>query len=96
VQASQPWALAKDPAKRAELETVLAALMRQLARHAIHLAPFMPTKAQELWVQIGGQGEVKDQRFSAVENLDVTGWRVAKGNPLFPKREERSEKGEEK
>jgi methionyl-tRNA synthetase len=85
VQASQPWALAKDPAKRAELETVLAALVRQLARHAIHLAPFMPTKAQELWVQIGGQGEVKDQRFADVETLDVTGWRVAKGASLFPK-----------
>jgi methionyl-tRNA synthetase len=85
VQASQPWALAKDPAKRAELETVLAALVRQLARHAIHLAPFMPTKSQEIWVQIGGQGEVKDQRFANVETLDVTGWRVAKGASLFPK-----------
>jgi methionyl-tRNA synthetase len=89
VQASQPWSLAKDPAKRGELEAVLAALMRQLARHAIHLAPFMPTKAQELWVQIGGSGDVSEQRFTNVASLDVTGWRVAKGSPLFPKREEK-------
>ena len=56
VQSSQPWALAKNPETRAQLESVLAAIMRQLARHAIHLAPFMPTKAQELWEQLGGRG----------------------------------------
>ena len=32
----QPWKLAKDPALRTELETTLAALVRQLARHAVH------------------------------------------------------------
>jgi methionyl-tRNA synthetase len=85
VQSSQPWALAKNPEKRAELETVLAAIVRQLARHAIYLAPFMPDKAQELWQQIGGTGSVNDQRFANVASLDVTGWRVAKGASLFPK-----------
>lgn len=85
VQSSQPWALAKDPSKREELATVLAAITRQLARHAIHLAPFMPTKSQELWTQIGGQGEVSAQRFADAATLDVTGWKVAKGTGLFPK-----------
>jgi methionyl-tRNA synthetase len=82
---NQPWSLAKDPAKRGELESVLAAVIRQLARHAIFLAPFMPTKAQELWLQLGGSGEVADQRFADVAALDVNGWRVAKGASLFPK-----------
>jgi methionyl-tRNA synthetase len=85
VQSSQPWALAKRPEARPELETVLAGIVRQLARHAIHLAPFMPSKAEELWAQIGGTGSVLDQRFHAVRALDVTGWRVAKGPALFPK-----------
>jgi methionyl-tRNA synthetase len=85
VQASQPWALAKNPDKRAELEGVLAAITRQIARHAILLTPFIPNKAQELWVQLGGPGRVDDQRFSDVDSLDVTGWRVAKGASLFPK-----------
>lgn len=85
VQSSQPWALAKNPEKRDELATVLATVIRQLARHAIHLAPFMPEKAQELWQQIGGVGSVDDQRFASVASLDVTGWRVAKGASLFPK-----------
>ncbi|MGE5731863.1 MAG: methionine--tRNA ligase, partial [Gemmatimonas sp.] len=85
IQSSQPWALAKNPESRAQLESVLAAIMRQLARHAIHLAPFMPTKSQELWVQLGGPGRVEDVRFAGVDALDVTGWRVAKGASLFPK-----------
>ena len=85
VQSSQPWSLAKDPARRGELETVLASLVRQLARHAILLAPFMPTKAQGLWAQLGAPGRVEDQRFTALATLDPTGWRVAKGEPLFPK-----------
>jgi methionyl-tRNA synthetase len=85
VQSSQPWALAKNEDTRHQLETVLAAIIRQLARHAIHLAPFMPSKAQELWQALGGRGQVSDQRFSDVATLDVTGWRVAKGAGLFPK-----------
>jgi methionyl-tRNA synthetase len=87
VQASQPWALAKDPARRGELETVLAAIVRQLARHAIHLSPFMPEKSQALWEQIGGPGRVENQRFSSESAIDVTGWKVTKGAPLFPKRD---------
>ncbi|HEY9230457.1 MAG TPA: methionine--tRNA ligase, partial [Gemmatimonadaceae bacterium] len=77
VQSSQPWALAKNQDTRAQLESVLAAIVRQLARHAIHLAPFMPGKAQELWEQIGGRGHVEDQRFAESGAIDVTGWRVA-------------------
>ena len=38
VDRQAPWKLAKDPALRGELERTLAALVRQLARHAIHLA----------------------------------------------------------
>jgi len=87
VQSSQPWALAKNQETRAQLESVLAAIIRQLARHAIHLAPFMPSKSQELWEQLGGRGRVSDQRFADAGSLDVTGWRVAKGASLFPKPE---------
>jgi hypothetical protein len=28
---------------------------------------------------------VADQRFEALEGLDVTGWKVQKGEPLFPR-----------
>ncbi len=87
VQSSQPWALAKrgDAEGERALDDVLAALIRLLARQAIALAPFMPQKAQALWQQLGGPGAVEDQRFNAFELLDPTGWRVTKGEPLFPK-----------
>jgi methionyl-tRNA synthetase len=85
VQGSAPWALAKDPARRAELDTVLAALVRQLARQAVCVEPFMPGKAQELWVQLGGPQTVSAQRFAALGALDVGGWRVRKGAALFPR-----------
>ena len=80
-----PWKLAKDTARVAELEAVLAALVRALTRHAVYLSPFMPEKTQELWRQLGGPGEAATQRFETLGAIDPTGWTVARGQPLFPK-----------
>jgi methionyl-tRNA synthetase len=77
--------LAKDPANRAKLDETLAALVRSLARQAAYLAPFMPEKAEELWTQIGAPGAASDARYETVESLDVSGWRVSKGEGLFPR-----------
>jgi methionyl-tRNA synthetase len=85
VDRQAPWKLAKDPAQRAALERTLAALVRQLARHAIHLHPFMPAKSAELWRQLGAPTVLAHQRFADVPSLDVGGWRVTKGDSLFPK-----------
>jgi methionyl-tRNA synthetase len=85
VQRTQPWSLAKKPATRPELEQALALLVRQLARLAVLVSPFIPTKAQELWESLGGPGEVAGQRLGALEGLDPTGWRVTKGPALFPR-----------
>ena len=85
VDRQAPWKLAKDPALRGDLETTLASLMRQLARQAVCLAPFMPQKAAALWTQLGAPGTVAEQRFAELESLDATGWRVKKGEALFPK-----------
>jgi methionyl-tRNA synthetase len=87
IQSSQPWAMAKDPARRAELESTMAALARHLARHAVLLFPFMPTKAAALWESLGAPGKLEDQRFSSLGSIDATGWKVSKGEPLFPKPE---------
>jgi methionyl-tRNA synthetase len=83
VQRAQPWALAKDPSRRAELAQVLATAIRSLAGQAMALAPIIPGKSQELWRSLGGSGNVHDQRWSSAP--DVAGWRVTKGAPLFPK-----------
>jgi methionyl-tRNA synthetase len=87
VQSRQPWSLAKmtDDASRRALDVVLSSLVRQLARQAVLLAPFMPVKAQAVWEQLGAPGEVSDQRFAGIARLDAAGWRVTKGESLFPK-----------
>ena len=59
IQSSQPWAMAKDPARRAELESVMAALARHLARHAVLLFPFMPKKAAALWQNARRSGDAR-------------------------------------
>jgi methionyl-tRNA synthetase len=85
VDRNAPWKLAKDDAKARELDEVLASLARQLIRQAVHLAPFMPERSEELWRQLGGRGSVHAQRFDSVDGIDPTGWQVHKGEPLFPK-----------
>jgi methionyl-tRNA synthetase len=85
VQQQAPWALAKDPARRSDLERVLASVARQLVRHAVSLAPFMPDKASELWSQLGGSGRVQDASLLRLDTLSPAGWRVARGGALFPR-----------
>jgi methionyl-tRNA synthetase len=87
VQARQPWALAKDPARAGELDAVLGTLVRQLALVAVAVSPVMPGKAAELWAALGGPGEVAAQRFAADGGLavDPVGWAVRKGAGLFPR-----------
>ena len=100
VDRKAPWKLAKDPEKRTELEQTLWSLARSLAMQSIHLAPFIPRKAEELWEQLGAPGQAGECRIfaenptqpllkfaggAATQPLDPAGWRVRKGVPLFPK-----------
>ena len=87
VDRQAPWKLAKDPAQRAELDKTLSTLVRQLARHAVYLFPFMPRKAEELWQTLGAPDALDEMTFKRADSLDPMGWRVKKGAPLFPKRE---------
>ena len=87
IQDAKPWVLAKDPANRPELDRVLASLMRQLARQAAYLAPVMPRKAEELWRTLGGPGTAGSASLMAAASIDCAGWRVAKGDGLFPRPE---------
>jgi len=87
VDRQAPWKLAKDPASRAELESTLATLMRQLTRQAVYLWPFMPGKSEELWKSLGAPGSPSAVGFSGLKELNPGGWRVVKSSSLFPKKE---------
>jgi len=91
IQVRQPWAIAKDASRSAELHDVLAALVRSLGRQAIHLAPFIPGKAQALWSQLGAPGGAGAVGLDDAASLSVAGWRVTKGEGLFPRPEPRVE-----
>jgi methionyl-tRNA synthetase len=87
IQDTKPWVLAKDPAQREQLETVLSSLARQLARQAVYLAPVMPNKAEALWRALGGPGTAGETLFGTADALDCAGWKVSKGEGLFPRPE---------
>jgi methionyl-tRNA synthetase len=92
IQRTQPWALAKDPANDARLDEVLVTLAASIALCALWLAPVMPRKMQALWEQLGGSGDVTAVRLD--QPVDVGGWKVTKGVPLFPKPEASEKKAD--
>jgi methionyl-tRNA synthetase len=85
VDRQAPWKLAADPAMADELNRTLGSLVRQLVRQTVYIAPFMPSKSQDLWERLGAPGNVSETTFDAAKALDPTGWKVRKGDPLFPK-----------
>jgi methionyl-tRNA synthetase len=92
--ATAPWTVAKDPARRAELDVILASLIRRIARQTVLLAPFMPTRAEGAWAQLGAPGRAADVRFDTLAALTPGGWQVKKGDALFPRPEVRSQQGQ--
>ncbi len=84
VQQTAPWALAKA-GKNEELQEVLAALARTLARLAILTSPFTPGKAQALWEMLGMEGEVARASLNSVAQPEVAGRRIQRSEVLFPK-----------
>jgi methionyl-tRNA synthetase len=84
VEETAPWKLAKAN-RRAELDAVLANLVRSVARLALLALPFMPERARALWEALGSGRRLDDLRWDEILRLDPGGWRVEKPPPLFPK-----------
>ena len=85
----EPWKLAKDPAKREELASVLYAAAESLRILAILIQPTMPGASQRLWEQLGIGGRVEDRRVPAdvAWGLLEPGTKTSKGDALFPRLE---------
>jgi len=84
VEETAPWKLAKEK-RDTELDQVLANLVRTVARLAVLSGPFIPEKAVAIWDAFDGPRAFRDVRFADLGGLSVSGWRVAKLPPLFPK-----------
>jgi methionyl-tRNA synthetase len=80
-----PWKLAKDPASALELDAALYTMVRYLAIAAVLFFPCMPGKMEELWERLGSPSGMP--LLDELPSLDVSGWRVSAGEPLFPRPE---------
>jgi len=86
VDSQAPWALAKDPAKRERLGTVLYTLAESLRCLGIILDPFLPEAAAKLRAAIGvGPPSMADLVWGRL----AVGTRVARMPALFPRIESR-------
>jgi methionyl-tRNA synthetase len=84
IQEQTPWKLAKEK-KDAELDSVLANLVRTVARLAVLAAPFTPSKAEEIWSVLGAPRALGSVALADLVSIPVTGWTVLKPPPPFPK-----------
>ena len=85
IDENAPWALAKDPANRVRLATVMYHLLETIRICATLLMPFMPESAEKIFDQIGAcQGCRTWEKANVWGSLrpDAT---VHKGEALFPR-----------
>ncbi len=82
-----PWALARDPAQRRELDTVLYNQVESLRIIGLLLFPFMPHTAASMWRQLGIQDEIATQRLATgmVWRGTRPGTLIQPGEQLFPR-----------
>jgi methionyl-tRNA synthetase len=85
----EPWAIAKDEARREELASVLYASAEVLRILAILIAPIMPRAAASLWQQLGIDEPLEAQRLPQAATWGGlrAGTAVTKGASLFPRLE---------
>lgn len=85
IDETEPWNLAKDEEKRAELESVMVHLAESLRITAILLQPVMPHTARDIFEQLGldtNHMEMENLHFGEFpEGTEV----ISKGVPLFPR-----------
>ena len=82
VQDSEPWQLAKDPAKAARLDAILYSVAEGLRVVSLLLHPFVPAAAEKLLTALGQEDRsLESARFGA----EGGGARIGELAPLFPK-----------
>jgi len=84
VEETQPWQLAKDDSKRAELESTLRSLAEGLRVVTVLLTPYIPESTEKL---LGALGAPDTSWDLAVYGAHPGGQPVEKLAPLFPKPE---------
>jgi methionyl-tRNA synthetase len=87
VDEQAPWALARDPAQRRRLDTVLYNQIESLRIIALLIFPFMPHTAASIWRQLGIGQEIAQQRLATAMAWGgmPPGTQIRPGAQLFPR-----------
>jgi len=85
----KPWALAKDPALRAELDTTIALCLRCIQLLALVASPLVPETAQAIWHLLGYSTVLANGSWKTiVETAIPAGQPLGESKPLFRKIED--------
>jgi len=82
VEEREPWSLARDPDRAAELDDVLASLVHVLVVLACLFEPVVPGKALDLARRLGME---KVPLLDEALRMQVAGLAVSQGAPMFPR-----------
>ena len=85
IDENAPWALAKDPANRVRLATVMYHLLETIRICATLLMPFMPESAEKIFDQIGACQGCRTWEKANVWGSLRPAATVHKGEALFPR-----------
>jgi methionyl-tRNA synthetase len=86
IDKTAPWKLAKKPEERKHLDEVLLHLAAVLKTLGVVLYPFMPSKGEEIFRQIGlAWNPTVFFPAAAINWNDLPGRTIVKGNSLFPR-----------
>jgi methionyl-tRNA synthetase len=86
ISEQKPWTLAEDPAKRAQLETVLWIAADTLRAVAVLAHPVIPNATEKLWRALGQSESVGEQRIDELQWGTLrAGTKIAKAETLFPR-----------
>ncbi|MGD0126437.1 MAG: methionine--tRNA ligase [Terriglobia bacterium] len=85
---NQPWSLAEAglETNRKKIETVLCTAAEAVRFATVLLAPIMPHSAERLWIQLGCEGRLEDQRLDELKwGRLKPGTKVTKPEIVFPR-----------
>ena len=86
IDETSPWALAKNEAKRTELESVMHHLASSLCSVAMMISPFMPTTSVQMLSQLGMTNPASMTWEEAASPVAVDGLKVTETpTPIFPR-----------
>lgn len=80
IDTNTPWTLAKDPARKERLGTVLYHALEAARISVLLMAPFIPTAAQRMWEALGCDGRVEEAIVS-----EAGRWGILRAGTTLPR-----------